>query len=98
MAQNIPQNAHLIGILGANRKADIKKINNVLYSNKIVSFIDTSNGEIVLRVHFKNLVNAIKIAVKCIEENNLEVYLLNQRYWEFNVPEFWERRNNNKIL
>ena len=97
MAQKVPENAHLIDFVIANRKADIKKIGVELYSNNIISYVQTTKGGIVLRVHFKNLVKAIKIASKCIEENNLEVSLLNQKYWEFNAPEFWERRNGNTI-
>ena len=89
----IPQNAQMIELLFAKRKSDIKKISAVLYSKRIESNIKSVSGGVILQVHFKNLVQAIKISSKFIEENNLDVDLCNQKYWATHACEFYNDRN-----
>jgi len=91
----IPQNAQMIDILLAKRKSDIKKISTELYSKRMESNIKSVSGGVILQVHFKNLVQAIKITSKFIEENNLEVDLCNQKYWATHACEFYNARNKN---
>ena len=87
-------NANLINLLSAKKKAHVKLIGNALYQNRILAMYNDVSREYVLSVNFKNLVKAIQIASKCIEENNLEVQLLNIKYWEVHAKEFYNSRNN----
>ena len=85
-------------LLSSKKKAHIKLIGNELYRNKILSVYFVQGREIVLSVDFKNLVKAIKIASKFIEENNLEVELLNIKYWDEHATEFCKSRNNDATV
>ena len=87
-------NANLINLLSAKKKAHVKLIGSALYQNRILSVYNDASREYILSVNFKNLVKAIQIASKCIEENNLEVQLLNIKYWEVHAKEFYNSRNN----
>ena len=81
-------------LLASKKKAHVKLIGNELYRNKILSVYFVQGREIVLSVDFKNLVKAIKISSKFIEENNLEIELLNIKYWDEHAAEFSKSRNN----
>lgn len=87
-------NANVIDLLSSKKKAHVKLIGNALYQNKILSMYNIQSRNFVLTVNFKNLVKAIEVASKCIEENNLEVQLLNVKYWEVHAKEFYNSRND----
>lgn len=93
MAKQV-ENVNVIDLLSSKKKAHVKLIGNALYQNRILSMYNDASREYVLSVNFKNLVKAIQIASKCIEENNLEVQLLNIKYWEVHAKEFYNSRNN----
>ena len=93
MAKQV-ENANVIDLLSSKKKAHIKLIGNDLYQNRILSMYNDASREYVLSVNFKNLVKAIQIASKCIEENNLEVQLLNIKYWEVHAKDFYDLREN----
>ena len=93
MAKQV-ENANVIDLLSSKKKAHIKLIGNVLYQNRILSMYNTKSRDFVLTVNFKNLIKAIQIASKCIQENNLEVQLLNLKYWEVHAKEFYKSRND----
>ena len=76
-----------IDLLSSKKKAHIKQIQNVLYQNKIMSIYCESSRGFVLCVNIKNLVQAIKIASKYIQENNLQVELCNIKYWQAHASE-----------
>ena len=93
MAKQV-ENANVIDLLSSKKKAHIKLIGNALYQNRILSMYNDASREYVLSVNFKNLVKAIQIASNCIEENNLEVQLLNIKYWEVHAKDFYDLREN----
>lgn len=93
MAKQV-ENANVIDLLSSKKKAHIKLIGNALYQNRILSIYNTKSGYFVLTVNFKNLIKAIQIASQCIQENNLEVQLLNIKYWEVHAKEFYDSRDN----
>ena len=93
MAKQV-ENTNVIDLLGSKKKAHIKLIGNALYQNRILSMYNDASREYVLSVNFKNLVKAIQIASKVIKENNLEVQLLNIKYWEVHAKDFYDLREN----
>lgn len=70
-------------ILGSLRKKHIKIIAESLQENKIEVKIEPAiDGKMfLLIVKLKDAKNVVKIASKCIQENNLEVEYMQNRFW-----------------